>query len=123
MNSNPMEQENTRQKGHLGENEAAEFLIANGYNIISRNYQTKRGEIDCIADDPSGALVFVEVKAAESGHFGHPAFWVNRAKQKKIATLARLYLAEHNITRRVCRFDVITIYKGKIDHIKNAFIA
>jgi putative endonuclease len=123
MNSNTMEQENTRQKGRLGENEAAEFLIANGYAIISRNYQTKRGEIDCIAEDPSGTLVFLEVKAAASGHFGHPAFWVNRAKQRTIATMARLYLAEHGITNRPCRFDVITIYKGKIDHIKNAFLA
>ena len=123
MKPNPEEQENTRQKGRLGETEAAEFLIANGYNIISRNYQTKRGEIDCIAEDPAGTLVFLEVKAAASGRFGHPAFWVNRAKQRKIATLARLYLAEHSISRRVCRFDVITIYKGKIDHFKNAFLA
>ncbi|HUI90631.1 MAG TPA: YraN family protein [Chitinivibrionales bacterium] len=117
------EQDNTRRKGRLGENEAAEFLISNGYRIISRNCQTKRGEIDCIAEDPSGTLVFVEVKAASTDTFGHPAFWVNRAKQRKIATLARLYLAEHDITGRPCRFDVITIYKGKIDHIKNAFTA
>jgi putative endonuclease len=123
MNSHTEEQENTRQKGRLGENEAAEFLILNGYNIVSRNYQTKRGEIDCIAEDPSGTLVFVEVKAATSGCFGHPAFWVTRPKQRKIATMARLYLAEHGITKRPCRFDVITIFKGKIDHIKNAFLA
>jgi putative endonuclease len=124
MNSHiAKEQENTRQKGRLGENEAAEFLISNGYSIISRNYQTKRGEIDCIAEDPAGTLVFLEVKAAASDYFGHPAFWVNRAKQRKIASMARLYLAEHGITRRPCRFDVITIFKGKIDHIKNAFLA
>jgi putative endonuclease len=123
MNAPAGTPENTRSKGRQGENEAADYLVSIGYNIISRNYQTKRGEIDCIAQDQAGTLVFVEVKAAMSERFGHPAFWVTRAKQRTIATLARLYLAEHNITSRPCRFDVITIYKGKLEHIKNAFLA
>jgi putative endonuclease len=115
--------ESTRSKGRDGEDEAADYLVESGYSIVSRNYQTKRGEIDCIAEDPSGTLVFVEVKCSRSGSYGNPAFWVTRDKQLKIARLARQYLAEHGYTSRKCRFDVITIYKGKLDHIKNAFLA
>ena len=113
---------NTRQKGSTGEHDAVEFLISEGYTIISRNYQTRRGEIDCIARDPDGVLVFVEVKSARGSSCGHPLSWVTPSKQKTIARLARRFLAEHKITGTPCRFDVIAIYKGKIDHLRNAFI-
>jgi putative endonuclease len=113
----------TCQKGREGEDEAADYLISQGYSIVSRNYRTKYGEIDCIAIDPLGTMVFLEVKCARSGARGNPAFWVTRPKQLKIARLARQYLAEHRYAQRKCRFDVITIYKGKLDHIRNAFLA
>ena len=115
--------EHSREKGRDGEDQAAEYLISQGYSIVSRNYQTKRGEIDCIAEDPAGTLVFLEVKCARTGAYGNPAFWVTRAKQLKIASLARQYLAEHGYSSRRCRFDVVAIYQGKLDHIRNAFLA
>ena len=112
----------TCRKGRQGEDEAADYLVSHGFSIISRNYRTARGEIDCIARDPLGSIVFVEVKCTNSDALGKPAFWVTRPKQLKIARLARQYLAEHGIKNERCRFDVITIYKGKIDHIRNAFL-
>jgi putative endonuclease len=115
--------ENTRQKGYAGEDAAADFLLAQGYTVISRNYQAKRGEIDCVAEAPDGTLVFCEVKSAKSPVLGHPAFWVTRGKQRKIVRMAQRYLTEHRYTSKACRFDVITIYNGKIEHYKNAFFA
>jgi putative endonuclease len=115
--------ENTRQKGYAGEDAAVDFLLSLGYSIISRNYQARRGEIDCIAEDPSGTLIFCEVKSAKSSLAGHPAFWVTRDKQRKIIRMAQRYLAEHGFNRRPCRFDVVTVYNGKIEHYKNAFFA
>jgi putative endonuclease len=120
--NNPLPTDTCR-KGREGEDEAADYLISHGYSIVSRNYRTKYGEIDCIAIDPLQTLVFLEVKCARSGARGNPAFWVTRPKQLKIARLARQYLAEHGYKNMRCRFDVITIYKGKIDHIRNAFLA
>ncbi len=113
---------NTREKGSRGEDIAAEHLLANGYTIHSRNYQSRNGEIDCIAEAPDGTLVFAEVKYAQSMAGGHPFYWVNRGKQKKIAFMAKQYLAEHQISVKPCRFDVIAVVKGKVDHLKNAFI-
>ena len=112
----------TRGKGKAGEEAAIEHLLAKGYTVVSRNYQTRQGEIDCIARDPSGVLVFVEVKVSQSGRYGHPLFWVTRTKQRRLAAMARRYRAQHNLTNVPCRFDVVAIDRGKVEHLVNAFL-
>ncbi len=114
---------NTREKGYSGEESAAEYLVAQGYRIVSRNYQNRYGEIDCIAEDPSGTLVFVEVKTSRGPGFGHPFFKITRSKQNRMAQVARMYLTEHGIAGRPCRFDALALYNGKVEHLKNAFLA
>jgi len=113
---------NTRQKGSRGEDRAVDYLLGKGYRIVTRNYQSRNGEIDCIAESPDGSLVFIEVKSMHSGGGGCPLFWVNRRKQKKIATMAQQYLAEHELFGTACRFDVIAIVNDSIEHIRNAFL-
>ena len=113
----------TREKGRHGEDEACEHLISIGYTIISRNYQSRHGEIDCIAKDQDGTIVFIEVKSAFSKKFGNPFAKVNHAKQQKIIGMARLYLAEHKLSSACSRFDVIAVTPEKIEHLKNAFIS
>lgn len=112
----------THEKGDYGESQAIEYLISKGYLIICRNFRCSRGEIDCIAKDPDGMITFVEVKSSNGSSFGNPAFWITPAKQKTMARIAQVYLVEHRLTGLPCRFDVITIYNGKIDHLKNAFL-
>lgn len=114
---------NTKEKGKRGEDKAVKYLLNKGYNIITRNYQARRGEIDCIAEDPDDGIVFLEVKTGTGHSFGHPFYRITRGKQKKIVNMARQYLAEHSITQRACRFDVISIVEDKIEHLKNAFLA
>jgi putative endonuclease len=113
---------NTREKGNRGEDSAVEYLLSNGYSIISRNFQSRGGEIDCIAEAPEGTLVFIEVKTGSSGSYGHPFYRITRGKQRKIISMAQQYLAEHDITNKPCRFDVIAIVNNKIEHLKNAFL-
>lgn len=113
---------NTREKGSRGEDRAVEYLISSGYTVISRNFQSRKGEIDCIAESPEGTLVFIEVKAGDSNVYGHPFSRVTRSKQKKIIRMAQQYLAEHKITSKPCRFDVIAIVNGNVEHLKNAFL-
>ena len=112
----------TRKKGSSGEDQAVDYLLSNGYTIITRNYQSRKGEIDCIAESPDGHLVFIEVKAGRSTSSGHPFYWINKSKQKKIVSMAKLYLFEHEISNKPCRFDAIAIVNGKIEHLKNAFL-
>ncbi|MBN1983968.1 MAG: YraN family protein [Chitinivibrionales bacterium] len=116
---------NTREIGSDAEECAIQYLINKGYVIISRNYRCRQGEVDCIARDGDGTIVFVEVKSrrATSGMRSHPFFQVDYRKQKKLTNLARFYLYEHKVTRTPCRFDVIAVDNGKIEHLKNAFFA
>ncbi|MBD3320004.1 MAG: YraN family protein [Chitinivibrionales bacterium] len=114
---------NTRKKGSSAEDRAVEYLLAEGYSIICRNYQIRSGEIDVVAGDPDGVLVFVEVKASFGPGYGNPLFRVSRAKQRTLIRIARHYLQEHKMNNRRCRFDVIAFQKNSIDHLKNAFLA
>ncbi|MEK7654102.1 MAG: YraN family protein [Patescibacteria group bacterium] len=54
---------NKSEVGKLGEDLACGFLVKKGYKILKRNYWKPWGELDIVAKDPDGVLVFVEVKA------------------------------------------------------------
>ena len=113
---------NRRAVGTAGEDTAASYLRSQGYAVLERNFRLRTGEIDCIARDPAGTLVFIEVKRARSGSCGHPLSWVSPVKQRQVARLAQIYMA----TRRMagpCRFDVIAVTPKGVDHLKNAFLA
>ena len=109
--------------GEEGERLAVEFLKENGYRIIRRNFKTSIGEIDIIASEGE-TLVFIEVKTRESIEYGLPFEAVTRAKKRKIANVALLYLKKLKEVP-ACRFDVVSIfYDGstpQFDLIKDAF--
>src|SRR5262245_31114000 len=81
-----------RGVGHDWERDAERALVAEHYRIVERNYRTRDGEIDLIAED-GGVLCFVEVKGRRSGAFGSPAEAVTLEKQRRIARAAEVYLA------------------------------
>src|SRR2546428_9757385 len=83
--------------GAEGERVASRFLEARGYRILERNYRTRRGEIDLIAED-GRMLMFVEVKVRLDDRFGGPAAAITRAKHARLARLAQQYL----VLRRGC---------------------
>lgn len=58
-----------QQFGKNSEVLAINHLKKKGYKILECNYRTKTGEIDIIAKEKD-TLVFVEVKARSSSHFG-----------------------------------------------------
>lgn len=112
--------------GKTGEDRAAEFLAEKGFRLLCRNYRSRFGEIDIIAEN-GRYLLFVEVKTRESGALTGPLEAVTPAKQRKIAKTALLYLESHP-TKLQPRFDVIGIEtSGKdrrilsVRHIENAF--
>jgi putative endonuclease len=113
----------TSARGDAGEERAIDFLLEKNYELICRKYRSKRGEIDCVMKAPDGTLVFVEVKSSYSGACGNPFAWITPAKQATIVRIARQYLAEHHITATPCRFDCIAVFRDRVEHIKNAFLA
>ena len=110
--------------GKQAEELAATFLRDNGYRIIVRNYRTRLGEIDIIAED-KGVLCFIEVKARHSEDFGSAEDAVSFIKQRQIAKSAISYLKDKCLLDTEARFDVITLlFSGCVPQIKlirNAF--
>jgi putative endonuclease len=109
------------RQGVPAENLAAAFLERQGLNILERNYRCRFGEIDLVASS-GAALVFVEVRARESGAFGGAAGSITAAKRRRIVAAARHYLAKHRV-RRACRFDVVLIQgrDQEIEWLTDAF--
>ena len=109
--------------GEKGEGLAVKFLKKKGYRIIKQNYKTPIGEIDIIAAE-GDTLVFIEVKTRESLEYGHPFEAVNKAKRRKIANVALLYLKALK-KEPPCRFDVVSIFyengRPGLELIKDAF--
>ena len=113
------------ESGKKGEEEAVSYLRKNGYKIIERNYRTKLGEIDIIADD-KGVISFVEVRSKNSPWFGLPEETINKKKKAQISKTALAYIKQCNLMDKSCRFDVVCIQgvgspEPEIRLIKNAF--
>lgn len=113
-------------KGRSGEEKAGKHLKKLGYRIIEKNFRTRFGEIDIIAEDGE-YLVFVEVKTRTSSRFANPEDYVDERKQRKILKSAQIYLLQYSLNERKCRFDVVSVSdtdKGaKVEVFKDAFCA
>lgn len=122
-----MKQSNKKTIGQEGEDLAAEYLVNNGFEMITRNYRYGHGEIDIIAKDKSnGHLVFVEVKTRKNLEFGEPENAITKSKIRQLKKIADAYIYEKDLNDVECRFDVMAIIwnketKPKITHFKNAF--
>lgn len=114
-----------RDRGQKAEDIAAKALQKKGYKILERNFSSRFGEIDIIAQKEE-YLVFVEVKFRKNDAFGGGTAAVDSHKQARIRKTAAIYL--QNLTEQPCRFDVVTLtgslklgQKLEIDIIENAF--
>jgi len=94
--------------GKYGEDLAVDELQRRGYAVLARRYRTRHGEIDIVARDGE-TVVFVEVKAKETGEFGKAADAVTSRKQRRVISMAVDYLARNRLTSSPCRFDVVAI--------------
>lgn len=111
-----------RSKGKFGEDKALGYLLSQGYSLIARNWQRREGEIDLIVfDNPTGTLVFVEVKVRNSNKFGSIEESINENKKTKLNDIINRYIEEEDYLGDY-RFDFIGIVKGKIIHYKNVEI-
>ncbi len=109
--------------GKLGEENAAAFLVENGYKILEQNYRFKKSEIDLICSR-NNLLIFVEVKTRSSKAFGNPESFVSQKQQDAIIRAAEEYMIEKDWEGGI-RFDIIAIYKKgrkeELVHFEDAF--
>lgn len=106
--------------GAGGEQLAASWYEARGYEIVARNWTCRSGELDLVVR--KGRLfVFCEVKTRTTDAFGVPAESVTREKQARVRQLAARWLADSPIHAVEIRFDVAAILAGELEMIEGAF--
>jgi putative endonuclease len=108
--------------GAEGEERTATWYRAQGYEVVARNWRCREGEIDLICAR-GRTLVICEVKTRSSLAYGHPAEAVTPTKQKRLRTLARIWLAEQDapVRAEAIRFDVAAVLPSGVDVIEAAF--
>lgn len=115
----------TRQRGLEAEIWARDFLRQKGLALVATNYAAPCGELDIIAKEKDGCLVFVEVRYRKNTAFGQPYETIDKRKQKKIHATALHFLQSKGYgLDHACRVDIISITRPGdepvIQWIKNA---
>lgn len=116
-----------RRLGRWGQRRAERHLVRRHCRTIARNWAADCGEVDLVACDRDGTLVFVEVKTRRSEAFAPAIAAVNLKKQRKIARTAKRFLTHYQLSGRPLRFDVITVIlpvQGPVEirHYPAAFV-
>ena len=94
--------------GNRGEDIAADFLIARGYQVLEKNWRRgNMGELDLIVRKGREIRV-IEVKARGAADGGHPEDAVTESKLARIADLTEIFLTIHQLAGDV-HIDVIAI--------------
>lgn len=111
------------ETGKQGEDEAARFLQAEGYELMARNFRYQHAEIDLIVKKGK-LLVFVEVKTRTNLNFGNPEEFVSYTKAKLVMKAAEHYIFTHNWHFDV-RFDIVAVSISgntmRVKHVEDAF--
>ncbi len=99
----------TRRLGRWGEWLSLRHLRKLGWDIVARNWTTRRGEIDIIALDGQ-FLVFVEVKTRmQSEGSPPPEEAIDLRKTRKLEDLAMEFLRRYELADQPVRFDLIAV--------------
>jgi len=110
-----------RALGVSGEDLAAAWYQAQGYEVVARNWRCRDGELDLVVAQ-GRMYVFCEVKSRSSDAFGAPVEAVTHDKQQRLRRLAARWLedAAPALAREI-RFDVAAVLNGRIEVIEGAF--
>lgn len=115
---------NTTLTGRLYEDKTEEYLVLNGYEILSRNYKRSGGEIDIIAK-LNNIISFVEVKYRKENSLVPAIETITKKKQERIKLTAMKYIIENELQDNETFFSFdVAVYEGKVTnftYIKNAF--
>ena len=111
--------------GARGEQCAADWYLARGYEIVDRNWRCQDGELDLVVRR-GAVLVFCEVKARLGTRFGQPFEAVTPAKQARLRRLASRWLHDRRAMLRgghpkSIRFDVASVLGSELEMLEDAF--
>jgi len=97
-----------RTKGREGEEMALRYFRKNRFQLLERNWKTRKGEVDLILEKDK-TLYFVEVKFRKNALFGRGEESIHLAKQRKIVMAALEFLQRKKICEQEVRFGGLII--------------
>jgi putative endonuclease len=106
--------------GNNGEELAAKYLIQEQYTILARNYRTKIGEIDIIAQKGDD-IIIVEVKTKTDFTQGEAIELIDPKKIRKLKLLAKQLWQNYPDKNLHCDAIAIDMTKShpELKHIEN----
>lgn len=108
-------------RGRRSEFVAIALLLLKGYRILARRLRTPVGEIDLVAEAPSGLICFIEVKARAATLSAAQS--LSERQKARISRAALQFLAKRpKLTKKGVRFDIIAIAPGRFPrHYQDAW--
>lgn len=94
--------------GRWAESFAASELKDEGVKILDRNFRTRFGEVDLIAQQGE-TIRFIEVRARKSAQFGSPAESVTYAKSRRVIAASQAFLQRTGRDERDWQIDVASV--------------
>ena len=111
-----------RSTGIQGEHNAEQFLLDQGFTLISKNFRYgKYGEIDLIVKK-GDLIVFVEVKKRTGTVFGGGIYSISRTKKMNLEKTARFFMQKNIDTAKkgvLFRFDLVSVSPSGVEWIKD----
>lgn len=104
----------TKAVGDVSESHVANYLIQQGYTIIERNWRTKYGEIDIVAEKDQ-ARFFVEVKYRSSEQQGGGFEAITIDKLRRMRRAAEAYLTKYPIDKAATLLAAAVAKDGTIE--------
>lgn len=95
--------------GRIGEDLALGYLKSHDFSVLEKNFTTKFGEIDIIAEK-NHCLYFVEVKTRSNRNHGEPYEAVDKRKIYHIKKAAHYYMlksAHQDYKLKVAVFSIV----------------
>ncbi len=110
----------TLARGLQAEQQALDYLLRQGLQLVERNVRSRRGEIDLVMRD-GGVLVFVEVRQRSAARFGGAAASIGPRKQARLWHAAQAFLLRHPAPFP-CRFDAVCIDGEQLQWLRHVLL-
>jgi putative endonuclease len=106
--SNDSHKNSSTERGQEGERLASQYLSRQGFRILEKNWKSRRGEVDLIAQRKE-CLFFVEVKLRQSQGFGSALESIPPSKQRKMVSAALDYIQRRRIQEKDFKLAALLI--------------
>ena len=94
--------------GAMGEQLAWQHSQSLGFELLDRNFRSRRGEIDLIVTK-NKVVSFIEVKTRRSGSAGHPFEAITKAKMAAMRGTAVEWLASRQVNALAVNFGAVAV--------------